>query len=266
MSIYADWINAQSGFIGRKLTVALSTIGSFSYYSNARVIDLVGLTDRYIAHHPMQAEGIDEELPLIWKERHYNAEYILSSKPDYIIFPAGAKPSAFAECAVFINPEFKRHYFTQIFYSEKLHQLLPIFTRIHGNLTVNADPDRSDPKFVRHYIEADNLFLKMIKTGNVSLLNRILSECDSITFYCPARESEALTIKGFALYHAGIFEEAENFLVQASESDLSNSIARFYLKNIYFRDGRVADGIRIMREIKRFSPDALLEYKDGELN
>ncbi|MDP2038916.1 MAG: hypothetical protein Q8L04_16160, partial [Ignavibacteria bacterium] len=151
------------GKAGKSICVAMSTIGAFSFYSGARVIDLVGLTDEYVAHNPKEVEGIDEELPVIWKERHYNAGYVLSEKPDYIIFPAGAKPSAFAECAIYVQEEFRRNYYMQLFYSKKLNQLLPVFTRLENVRTDSADCGSG---FVKHYITGNNLFLSMIKTGD----------------------------------------------------------------------------------------------------
>lgn len=253
MKIYAEWVKEKSDHKGRKISVALSTIGSFSYFSDAKVIDLVGLTDEYIAHNPKEVYGINDELPVLWKERHYNSEYVLEQKPDYIIFPAGAKPSAFAECAVFVQNEFQKNYYTQLFYSEELHQLLPIFTRREFPLETEV----CDVKFMKYYINAYNDLLNMISSGNKNNLQTILQNCDFIIQFCPSRKSDALTIEGMAYYHIGQISEAERYFTKAVQLDETNSIARIYLKNIFVKLGKINKAGKLLAQIKRYSPDAL---------
>lgn len=255
MKIYADWVNHQSEIQKRKLSVAMSTIGAFSYFSNSRVIDLIGLADSYIAHHPKETPGITNELPLLWKERHYNADYVLSLKPDYIIFPAGAKPSAFAECAVFVHSEFQKLYYTQIFYSERLNLLLPIFTRSNAD-GKNDEAQPCSIKFLKHFILAYNYFIDLTNTGNSSLLKLVIAQCDNVPSLCPEKLADALTIKGLAFYHVGMMNEAQNYLTKAAEMDPANSIARFYLKNIYAQEGKKVEAAKMILEIEKYSPDA----------
>ena len=258
MKVYASWVKHQMEINNRKMKVAMSTIGAFSFYSDAHVIDLVGLTDSYVAHHPLEVNGIDDELPVLWKERHYNAQYVLSEKPDYIIFPAGAKPTAFAECAIFVQPEFKEKYYAQIFYSDYFHQLMPIFTLRNSNAAhTDATGRKCHIDFLKHYINAENIFLRMIESDNSKLLKDVLTECDSISYFCPSRKYDALTIGGYALYHAGKMDEAEKYLFAAAQGDPDNSIARFYLKDIYVKNGEVPQAVKVMMEIKKLSPDAL---------
>ncbi len=253
MKIYAEWVKEKNEHKGREISVALSTIGSFSYFSDAKVIDLVGLTDEYTAHNPKEVSGINDELPVLWKERHYNSDYVLSQKPDYIIFPAGAKPSAFAECGVFVQNEFQKNYYIQLFYSDELHQFLPIFTRRE----TPVETELCDVRFIKYYINANNDLLNMILSGNKNNLQMILQDCDSIIQFCPSRSSDALTIKGMTFYHAGLIPEAEQYLIKAAELDSTNSIARVYLKNIYIKIGKIKEAINMMSQIKKYSPDAL---------
>lgn len=92
--------------------VAASTIGAIAYYSDVTLIDMLGLTDETIAHYPEKIEGIESG----WKERKYNNTYLLSRQPEWIFFSTGSKPSAFAERALFIKPEFRRHYYPAFFH------------------------------------------------------------------------------------------------------------------------------------------------------
>lgn len=255
MKVYASWVNTQGERKGRQVSVAMSTIGAFSFYSDARVIDLVGLTDEYISHHPKEVEGIDEDLPVLWKERHYNAEYIISQKPDYIIFPAGAKPSAFAECALYVQNEFRKNYYTQLFYSDQLHQLIPVFTR-KENVGTDLPKLNCGNKYLRHYIEANNYFLEMIQNNDRSILQKILTECDSVEYFCPQKMSDVNTLKGMAFYHAGNLQIAQSYLVKAVDEEDANCIARYYLMKIYGFQKKEREAAKLIDEIVRYSPDA----------
>lgn len=268
MKIYAELLNTvrkdkikiKSKNKIKTTSVAMSTIGAFSFYSGARVIDLVGLTDEYVAHNPIEVEGIDDELPVIWKERHYNAGYVLSEKPDYIIFPAGAKPSAFAECAIFVQEEFRKNYYMQLFYSKQLNQLLPVFTRLEN---VRSDSADCGSGFVKHYIEANNLFLSMIKSGDKSLIRKINNELDAVFLKCSVRIPEVKTLKGMTFYHARNYIIAEKYLRDAAEADSTNAIARIYLKNIYFSQGKIEEAQKLIPEILRFSPNAIPVFEEN---
>ncbi|MBU8934806.1 MAG: hypothetical protein KOO62_12520 [candidate division Zixibacteria bacterium] len=89
-------------------TIASTTIGLLGYeLRNHRLIDMLGLTDTTIARHP-QSPIIG--LESTWKERNYNSDYLLRQKPDYILFSTNMKPSAPAEQALFLYPEFLNSY------------------------------------------------------------------------------------------------------------------------------------------------------------
>jgi len=269
MKIYAGWIKEQSKNKSmRNIKVAMSTIGAFSFYSGVQVIDIVGLTDEYIAHHPKEVEGIDEELPVLWKERHYNAEYVLSKKPDYIIFPAGAKPSAFAECALFVQNDFIKNYYVQLIYSNELNQLLPVFTRRNitagkneQELDQEQDKNRCDVRFMKHYINAINLFLKMVEERKFNLQERILIECNSVIKLCPLRKSEAETIMGYSFYHSGGKEKAKPLFEDAVKIDSLNMTACQYLKNIYIADGDTSAALKQIYYLKKYSPGIFTTFE-----
>jgi hypothetical protein len=96
----------------RAFTMAVSTIGMISYgLPNCRVIDMLGLTDSTIARHPESIPGNSST----WKERNYNATYVLSQNPDYILFSTGHKPSAPAERALYLHSKYRRNYYTILY-------------------------------------------------------------------------------------------------------------------------------------------------------
>ncbi|MBI5216671.1 MAG: tetratricopeptide repeat protein [Ignavibacteriae bacterium] len=92
--------------------IAASTIGAVSFYSEMTLIDMLGLTDETIAHNPEPLEDLQSG----WKERHHNSTYVLSRKPDWILFSTGFKPSAFAERALFTKKEFRQWYHQYYFH------------------------------------------------------------------------------------------------------------------------------------------------------
>lgn len=91
-------------------SVALPTIGIFGYeLIGHRIVDMVGLTDSTIAKH---SEEPIEGMQTTWKEVKHNSEYLLSSNLDYIIFSTDLKPSAPAERALLLYPQFLHNYRT----------------------------------------------------------------------------------------------------------------------------------------------------------
>ncbi|PWB76471.1 hypothetical protein C3F09_00440 [candidate division GN15 bacterium] len=89
-------------------SAAIPTIGIFGYELLGHdVVDMLGLTDSTVARHS------DPEIPdmvTTWKEKRHNSVYLLSRAPDYIVFSTGAKPSAPAEKALLLYPQFLESY------------------------------------------------------------------------------------------------------------------------------------------------------------
>ncbi len=95
-------------------SVAISTIGMFGYRMiGHNVIDMLGLTDSTVARHP---EPVAQGLKTTWRERSQNAAYVLSRKPDYIVFSTGIKPSAPSEQMLLLYPQFTGGYRSEGFW------------------------------------------------------------------------------------------------------------------------------------------------------
>ncbi|MBN4072320.1 hypothetical protein JYU03_00195 [bacterium AH-315-F03] len=103
-------------FYGRELkkadesnfTVATPTIGIIGYELIGHdLIDMLGLTDSTIARY---SEEPIAGMETTWKEQKHNSRYLLERAPDYIIFSTGAKPSAPAERALLLYPQFLQSY------------------------------------------------------------------------------------------------------------------------------------------------------------
>ncbi|NOY88770.1 MAG: hypothetical protein GXO93_05175 [FCB group bacterium] len=129
------------GFLATKLneadttnfSVALPTIGIFGYKLLGHdIIDMVGLTDSTIARH---TEKPVKGMSSTWKEQKYNSKYILTRAPDYILFSTGIKPSAPAEEALLLFPQFLNCYRTIGWYYKsyfkKKGSLQVVFKKVH---------------------------------------------------------------------------------------------------------------------------------------
>ncbi len=133
-------------------SLATSTIGLTGFLLMGHdVYDMVGLTDSTIARHP---QAVIEDMKTTWRERKYNAEYILHQAPDYIAFSTGLKPSSPGEKALFLYPAFLNSYRAISFYSPSGNRMIDVYKRM------KQVPDtlgrRVDAKFVQAYAEAFN--------------------------------------------------------------------------------------------------------------
>jgi arabinofuranosyltransferase len=124
----------------RTLTIAASTIGALKWYSRQTVIDMLGLTDRTIATRPKRIDVVSDDARVSWKERNYNADYVLERKPDYIVFSTGMKPSAYAERALFARQFYVEYY--QYFYQIPSSTSMQIMYRRKPKEVIAKSPQR----------------------------------------------------------------------------------------------------------------------------
>ena len=264
MKIYARWVKAQQNESGRTVIAALSTIGAFSFYSNVKVIDIIGLTDKYIAHHPVKIKGIENKVNVLWKEKRYNVDYVLQRKPTYIIFPAGLKPSAYPEAALFSRKEFQKNYYTQIFYSSELNQMLPVFTRKNAQqlklVRASLFNQSCSIKFVSDYIEADNFLLNYIKTHNKKEKEKIITLSLKAARECKWAADKAYAALGTVYFYSANYEKARFFFEKAVKINPLSSVSHLYLKYIYFKLNDKREMLKHLIKLKEISPGALPSF------
>ncbi len=88
--------------------VAVNSAGAVSYYSELKIIDMLGLTDSHIAHRKMPDFGKGAS-----GHERGDGDYVLSRKPDYIQFGTTygwAEPEYAGDEEIFANPEFRENY------------------------------------------------------------------------------------------------------------------------------------------------------------
>lgn len=240
MEFQAEYLNAsfKSGF-----TVAVSTIGSISYYlgTEARVIDMLGLTDKYISKHPEEFEGI----AATWKERRYNTRYLLSRDPDFILFSTGVKPSAPAERALFLNSKFRRNY-SPVYVPFGEGRFVPIFRR--KGVFHQENEVFTDTRFIDLFAQA----LHLRQAGEVLKAIETLKEVVSIG---PQDFALPHELMGQYHYEAKDFSAAEEAMRKAIELDERSVMAHFHLARIYIREGRQEEAEMETGKVLQYNPN-----------
>jgi len=201
MALLGRWIkgNTPPGAV-----MAATTIGAISYYGEIPLIDMLGLTDSTIAHHPERIEGVRS----VWRERKYNVSYVLARSPYWICFSTGVKPSAFAERALFTRAEFRRWYYPYYF------EMLPnggyvdvMYKRAEQPLAISADTTRVDNEFINLYYDGVNRVSRW--------------PADALTLF---RKAEAIAPPDFGLLHQ-MMAEAYGTMRRDADAVREDSIA-----------------------------------------
>lgn len=142
-------------------SVAMTTIGVFGYeLIGHTVIDMLGLTDSTVARHPQDPI---KEFETTWREQNFNATYVLEREPDYIIFSTGDKPSAPAEQALLLYPQFMKSYIAVPWFQENpaysaggvLASAFKKFRDLEGKIEPTYPP-----QYVRLFKRVYDLFLQ----------------------------------------------------------------------------------------------------------
>jgi len=147
--------------LGTECSLAATTIGAVGFgLPGHRVIDMLGLTDTFIARHPERVEGITSS----WRERRFNSRYLLEQQPDIILFSTNYKPSAPAERALMLHSEFRRKYSPIGFF---LGRELSVAYRRNGPVDISADVVHPSVGFVNEL--SDGYYYMNRKASQIAL-------------------------------------------------------------------------------------------------
>jgi hypothetical protein len=238
MSRYAKRLRQS---FGTDFTLAMSTIGVISYLTEAKVIDMLGLTDPYIAKHPEKISGISST----WKEKKFNTQYLLSRNPDVIMFSTGMKPSAPAERALFLSSKFRENYYPYYF----PEQILFVVYKKKGEYP-KKNEIFPDARFVNLYNEAINLEYKPDFQGCLDRLKEIL-EVGPKDF---TQVYESISRCNFFM---GNIEECKKYAQKAVEMDDYCTMAHILLNEIYLKEGDTTEALREREKVFLHNPEML---------
>jgi hypothetical protein len=234
------WGETLSQRYGSNFTIAASTIGALSYYTDARVIDMIGLTDSYIPRHPEDIPGIISS----WRERKFNTQYLLSQYPDFILFSTERKPTAPVEKALFLNSQFRRNYFMAYFTQKGVH--FGIFKR--KGIYDQKNEVLKNPEFVNLYQDAINLEQSDRYEEAIEVLNRSIE-------IGPKDYAWPYELMGEIYLVAKDYSKSEEYLKKAIQMDQFCLRAYRYLALIYASQKK--------DEESRKMKDMFLQYNPG---
>jgi len=241
MSKYAEGLRQS---FGTDFTLAMSTIGAISYLTDAKVIDMLGLTDPYIAKHPEKIPGIFST----WKEKKFNTQYLLSRDPDVIMFSTGIKPSAPAERALFLSSQFRENYYPYYF-PKTLGNVLATVYKKKGEYA-KKNEIFPDARFV-------NLFNEAINLEHQGDLRACLDKLNEILEVGPKDFVWAYEYIGRCNFMMGNVEECKKYAQKAVEMDDYCTMAHILLNEIYLREGDTTAAFQETKKISLHNPEML---------
>ncbi len=218
------------------------------------VIDLLGLTDKEIAHNPKIIKEISEN-EIGWKERNYNADYVMSRSPDYVYFSTGVKPSAYAERALFTTPEFNRFYypfyivekptgFTDVVYKRKSDSEAGAGTEFPGNPNYSV-------KFVNMFNQAMN------SSRDKSRAQTAINEFRQSLDIGPKGFSLPYQYMGDLYLQLGKKDLAIDSYKKAIQNEDRNVIAHYQLYQLFSEKGDSSLARQSLEKIRKYNPDLI---------
>ncbi len=251
MSATGRWL---SRHLSEKEWFACTTIGAISFYSDRKLVDMLGLTDSTIALHPENIMG-----PRVyWKERNYNTRHVLSLNPRYIYFSTGAKPSAAAERALFLRRRFRLGYYPCLFTSSDGSGFLAdyIYARRPQAETISVETIDGKPEFVDLY----NLGINLTRSRRtLDSAIQVFHRCIEIA---PADFAYPWEWIGTTLLQLGRTDEAINAFQRALAIDSWCITSHEYLGVILHERGLSNAAAHHFARLVEYAPD----YAQGYLN
>ena len=226
----------------KHLLVVTSTVGALKYFSDCNVLDMLGLTDKFIAHNPSPIKLISD-YNTGWKEKNYNSKYILSQKPDYIIFSTREKPSSFAERALFTQANFLKKYFIYPIFIETSEVPYNVYKRRSiDKISLRSKLVQMNRNYSPSFINLYNLFLNQISNrlylDNIDSVKKTFNELIKI---CPSYFAEPFRFMALVYYYKSDYKKAIDLSNECLKIDPSNLYARIILYRISRTNGLEED-------------------------
>jgi arabinofuranosyltransferase len=255
MKITGNWFKNKQREAGRPLVLAATTIGAVSYFagSDVVVIDNLGLTDKEIAHNPKPVPEISAEV-LGWKERNYNADYVMSRNPDYVYFSTGIKPSAYGERALFTTKEFIQGYYPYYF-SDKNSQFTEVVYKRKNDSEVNlSEIDYpGNPAYTPAFV---NMFTDAMNTSrDKSRTQLALTQFQQSAEMGPAEFDMPYQYIGDLHFQQGKKDLAMDNYKKAVEIDESNVMSQYQLYQMYSEKGDTLNARNSYEKILKYDPE-----------
>ncbi len=254
MKLTATWLKNKQTQAGRPLVVGATTIGAISYYSEVTLIDMLGLTDKEVAHNPKPIPEISSK-DVGWRERNYNVEYVLSRKPDYILFSTSLKPSAYAERGLFTSDEFIKYYYPFVM-TMKEYAFNDIIYKRRTDEEASLRPQLPpNPNYQKSFVNLLNQAMNTQKDKNklqeaIELYNKSIQAG-------PSGWGLPYQMMGELYIQTKNTEKAKENFEKAIEFDDQNILSHYYMYNISRQTGDTAAAMMHIEKLKKYAPDML---------
>ncbi len=257
MKITGNWFKNKQKELGRPLVLAATTIGSVSYFAGPEVvvIDNLGLTDKEIAHNPKPVPEISAEV-LGWKERNYNADYVMSRNPDYVYFSTGVKPSAYGERALFTTEEFINGYYPYYFSDKNSQFTEVVYKRKNDDDIKNIVTDYpGNPNYTPAFV---NMFTDAMNTSrDKSRTQLALTQFQQSAEMGPAAFDMPYQYIGDIYFQQGKKDLAFENYKKAVEIDEANIMAQYQLYQLYGENGDTLNAKNSYEKILKYDPEIM---------
>ena len=223
------------------LVVATGAIGIPKYFTDARVIDLIGLTDSTIARHSQTSTDLSSPSIL----RKHNTPYVLSNAPDLIFFITGTKPQTLAEKSLFLSYKFRQGYYVSHF-----RDGFKAFVRATSYELKKPQNDHEKPDFVDYYING----LNALNRNDTTAVIKYFTKCISTA---PPDFSYPYSHLGAFFFNKKQIDRAKPYFVQAVNIDSCNVHAHSYLALINVTQNiNLDDSIKLVERAITLSPES----------
>lgn len=259
MKSAGEWLSLQQRLSKHPLTVAATTIGALSYYSNVTIIDMLGLTDERIAHNPLPIPSISG-IHSGWREKNYNVPYVLSRNPDYIFFSTDIKPSAYAERALFTSEKFINGYYPSHFIVNKGDQkgVATIYKKRPAEMMSSFSQEFSaNPNYSEEYIHKYNSLLSYkANKSDLKTLNKKIGECYKLIKISPLNFGDPYRLLGRFYSIGGNKVEAIKAYEECIKRDPTNASANAFLL-VHYRKLHDSRQDEYYLNLKKYNPEIL---------
>ncbi len=148
--------------------IALNPAGALPYFApQYRYLDMLGLLDKHIARR-MFVTDEEKQLAASRPAGHQKGDgiYVLSRKPDYIIFSSSAwgteTPLYASDIEMAQSPEFKKHYIKIETYITLPDSMLPALRHLADESTKEYEKNKTNPNFIRNPVLNEQNQLRFI--------------------------------------------------------------------------------------------------------
>ena len=246
---------------GRQILIAATTIGALKYFSNCNVLDMLGLTDKYIAHNPFHIKIISD-YNSGWKERNYNVRYVLQQKPDYIIFSTGEKPSSFAERALFTDQDFFKCYFVENIFVDSSGMPRNAYKRYsQANILLRQGIVQRNKNYSPAFVNLYNVFLNQInRQASLNNLERLNNSFNKLIECSPSYFAEPYRFMASFYHDKGDDLKALEYLNKCINIDSLNLYSRIFIYELSKTQGLNALAHKQAKYIKNHFPEVYTHY------